>query len=132
MLPLDLIKEGVKVKMALHNRGYTLLLEQPVTDVPIMELFKTLTRYALLADNDRILKLLCWKAVRLALAKGVDHHLHTILVTLGNSLAKGNDIKFAFEVGNTAVLLSERHREDKGNYAYTQLCAYPGMSTRQV
>lgn len=124
----DIVKEEMRVKIALHHRPYSCLLERPIAENPIMELFKNLTRFALLSGNDRLLRILCWKAIRVALTKGIDHHFHTILVTLGNSMAKEkSDIKTAFEIATVAVHLSEKHRDDRGNYAYTQLVAYQGV-----
>eukprot|EP00804_Cyclotella_cryptica_P014908 CCRYP_000540-RA/>CCRYP_000540-RA protein AED:0.03 eAED:0.03 QI:1149/1/1/1/1/1/2/1050/711 len=124
----DVVKEEMKVKLALLNRSYSCLLDRPTAKNPIMELFKNLTRFALLSGNDRLLRILCWRAIRLALTKGIDHHFHTILVTLGSSMAKEkSEIKVAFEIATVAVHLSEKHREDRGNYAYTQLVAYQGV-----
>jgi hypothetical protein len=121
------LKEEMKVKVALHNRPYSCLLDQPLVENPLMELFKDVTQFALLSGNDRLLKIIAWKAIRLGLSKGIDHHFHTILVCLGNTLAKEKEIKVAFEICNTAVLMSEHYREDRGNYAYTQLIAYQGV-----
>ena len=123
----DCVKEEMKVKMAFHGRPYSCLLDQPLVENPLMELFKDVTQYALVSGNDRLLKIICWKAIRLGLQKGIDHHFHTILVCLGNIMAKEKEIKTAFEIANTAVLLSEMSREDKGNYSYTQLVAYQGV-----
>lgn len=123
----ECMKEEMKVKLALHNRPFSCLVDQPFVEIPMMELFKYVTQYALVSGNDRLLKIISWKAIRLGLQKGIDHNFHTILVCLGNTMAKEKEIKTAFEIVNTAMLISERSREDKGNYAYTQLVAYQGV-----
>jgi hypothetical protein len=123
----ECMKEEMKVKLALHNRAYSCLVDQPFVEIPMMELFKYVTQYALVSGNDRLLKIISWKAIRLGLQKGIDHNFHTILVCLGNTMAKDKELKAAFEIVNTAMLISERSREDKGNYAYTQLVAYQGV-----
>lgn len=123
----DCIKEEMKMKVALHSRPYSCLLDQPLVENPLMELFKDVAQYALFSGNDRLLKIISWKAIRLGLQKGIDRHFHTILACLGNTIAKEKEIKTAFEIANTAVLMAEKSREDKGNYAYTQLVAYQGV-----
>ena len=123
----ECLKEELKVKMALRNRPYSCMLDQPLVKNPLMEIFKVVNSQALLSGKDKLLKLICWKAIRLGLAKGIDNNFHTILVCLGVTLAREKEIKTAFEIANTAVLMAEKSREDRGNFAFTQLVAFQGV-----
>ena len=123
----ECFKEEMKVKVALRNRPYSCMLEQPLVKNPLMEIFKVVTAQALLTGKVKLLKLIAWKAVQLGLDKGIDNNFHGVLVCLGHTLAREKEIKTAFEVANTAVLMAEKFREDRGNSAYTQLVAFQGV-----
>ena len=122
----DCFKEEMKVKLALHKGSYSCILDQPLVENPLTELFVVVARQSSLSGKDKLLKLICLKAIQMGLSKGIDHHFHTILALLGYILAKEKNIKVACDIANTAVLMSEKSREERGS-AFTKVMAFQGV-----
>ena len=122
----ECFKEEMKVKLALRERSYSCLLDTPLVKCPLMEICVDVARQSTLSGKAKLLKLICWKTIRIGLLKGVDHHFHAILALLGATLAREKKIKIACEIANTAVLMSEKSVDDRGS-AFTQVIAFQAV-----
>ena len=69
-----MMKEEVKLKMALRNCSYSCLNDLQVTDEPIFSLFGHVMKNALFASKERLLRIIAWKAIQFALKRGVDRY----------------------------------------------------------
>jgi len=117
-----MVKEGAKLKKALRNHSFSYLIGlQVVADFPILALFKHLTKYAFIASKEKVVSILAWKAIQYTVKNGIDSNFPRILGLLSASVAKQGSVKTAFEIGNVALALSEKIRDDKDNYAQTQM-----------
>lgn len=123
----DIAIEKMRVKLALRNRSYSHLISLPIKDAPMFELFGHVTRFASFASKEIILKIVSWRAIRFAIENGINRHLPGIIVPLGVAYNKQGEIKKAYSLGNVAVLMAERFRSHKGDYACSKFAAYAGI-----
>ena len=120
-----LMKEELKLKMAMKHRSYSCLIKLPVAkDMPIFHLLMEVQRYALFTSNDKLLKVISWKALQLTIKNGMGKHLPVIVGILAASLAKQGKVKTAQELGKVAIALCDKVPEDKRNCAVTRFIAY--------
>lgn len=118
-------KEEVKLKVALRNQSYSSLTKLHVANVPILALFKHVTKFALFSGKGDVLKVLAWKAIHCVLKNGMDPDFPMILGILGGLFSKEGKIKSANECSNVVIALAELIRdEDKGKYTESLFAAY--------
>jgi len=122
-----MIKEQAKLKISLGSCSYSCLINLQVTHEPIILLFVHVMRCALFSSQERLLKILAWKAISFAARKGVDKSFPVVLATLGASFAKEGKVKTAHVVGNTALALSEKIQDDKEMYALARMMTYSSI-----
>lgn len=76
----SMLKEGMKLKLALRNRSYASLNDLPVVETPMAELFYNVIRWAQFSKKDELLRLLAWKAIRAAFKRGIDKYVEYCLL----------------------------------------------------
>lgn len=82
----DVIKQEMKVKMALKNRSYSCLAEIPVQDDPIFQLFAHVCECALFRgahEHERLLTLLLKRLIRRVIDKGMGKEFPGTFAILG-------------------------------------------------
>ena len=117
-------KEEVKLKLALKNRSYSCLTKLQVIDDPIFYLFFQIQKYCLFSGNDKVMKVLTWKAIQLATNKGMDRNLPAILCFHATSLAKQGKVKTAQELGHVSIAMLDKFPQDIEMCALTKSLAY--------
>eukprot|EP00579_Thalassiosira_antarctica_P001484 CAMPEP_0201869558 /NCGR_PEP_ID=MMETSP0902-20130614/3031_1 /ASSEMBLY_ACC=CAM_ASM_000551 /TAXON_ID=420261 /ORGANISM="Thalassiosira antarctica, Strain CCMP982" /LENGTH=1165 /DNA_ID=CAMNT_0048395085 /DNA_START=172 /DNA_END=3669 /DNA_ORIENTATION=+ len=118
-----MMKEQMKLKMAMKNRSYSCLVDLPLTYAPVLSIFYHVIRCALFSENKEVLKLLTWKAIKYSLKNGIDKDFPRVISMLGASLAKRGKVKAANELGNVSLQLTDNFREEK------EICAITKMTT---
>ena len=119
-----LMKEEMKLKIALKNGSYSCLARLPLIDDPIFWLFAQTQKNAQFSGNQSLLKLLSLKAIQHAIKCGMDRQLPVIVGVFGMLLSQQGKVKLAQELGNVAIALAERISEDKDIHATTHLITH--------
>lgn len=126
-----MVKEEMKLKLALHNRSYhSCLTELHIKEDPIFHLFRQTQKYSTYSSNDKLTKILSWKAIRYALQHGMSKEFPTIMVGLAALLAKQGEVKTAQEFGHLTIALSNKILDDAENCAFAQMIAYSTVVTQ--
>ncbi len=120
-------KEEMKLKLALKNRSYSCLTKLQVTDDSIFYLFFQIQKYCLFTGNEKMMKVLTWKAIQLATKKGMDRNLPAILCFFATSLAKQGKVKTAQELGHVSIAMLEKFPQDVEMCALTKSLAYSSV-----
>ena len=116
-----IIKEEAKSKMALKYGSYSKLTKLKMNeDRGIFWIISEVNRYAMFSGNKNLQKVLCWKAIQIAIKHGVDAHFPSILASLSMSMVSSGKFKSAQEVGNVALALRDEIRHDIDNRAMIQ------------
>ena len=116
-------KEEIKLKLALGKRSYSCLTSLPMAEVPIQAVFSHTTRYCLFSNQDKLMKIIAYNAIRCALKNGIDKDFPKILSLLGGSLTKQGQVKAANELGYVSLQLAEKIRDvDDCTLAHANIC----------
>eukprot|EP00571_Detonula_confervacea_P005110 CAMPEP_0172324898 /NCGR_PEP_ID=MMETSP1058-20130122/52584_1 /TAXON_ID=83371 /ORGANISM="Detonula confervacea, Strain CCMP 353" /LENGTH=516 /DNA_ID=CAMNT_0013041311 /DNA_START=150 /DNA_END=1697 /DNA_ORIENTATION=- len=67
-----MMKEEMKLKMAMKNRSYSCLIDLPLTYAPVLSIFYHVIRFALFSSQEAVVKLLTWKAIKYSIKNGTD------------------------------------------------------------
>ena len=86
----DMLKLEMKVKIALKNRPYTCLVERPVKNDPIFELFARVSECAVFhpQSQERLITMLVKRLILRVIDKGIGKEFPQIFVTLGMLMQK--------------------------------------------
>ena len=118
---VTMMKEEGKFKLALKNGSYAKLLKLKMNEGQgLFQLIIAVNRSAMFSGNKNLSKLICWKAIELAIKEGMDRYFPPLVSALAISLANAGKMKTALEVGNVALALRERILYDLENRAYIQ------------
>jgi hypothetical protein len=79
----DVVKQDMKVKMALKNRPYSCLVECPINDDPIFSLFAHVCQCAVYQSHERLATVLVKKLIRRVLDNGMGKEFPVIFLILG-------------------------------------------------
>ena len=124
-------KEEIKLKLALGKRSYSCLTSLPMAEVPIQAVFSHTTRYCLFSNQDKLMKIIAYNAIRCALKNGIDKDFPKILSLLGGSLTKQGQVKAANELGYVSLQLAEKIRDDLEHYATCRMAVYVSIINLQ-
>jgi len=122
-----MMKEEMKVKMALKNGSYSCLAKLPLKDEPILSLFMHVQKFALYASNEKLVKILAGKAIRCAIKRGMSRHLPLVMVSFASSLAKQGKVKTAQELGHVSIAISDKIPDDMEICVLTRALAHMGV-----
>jgi len=123
-----MIKEEVKLKIALRNRAYSCLEELPTKEDHMISVLSEVLKCALFTGNPKLVKIVAWKAIQLSIKRGVDQALPTIIVSLAMVLADQGNTKTAQELGQVVIALSKK---DHGVMAaYARMLTYGSVVCR--
>eukprot|EP00573_Skeletonema_grethae_P011004 CAMPEP_0201696292 /NCGR_PEP_ID=MMETSP0578-20130828/8002_1 /ASSEMBLY_ACC=CAM_ASM_000663 /TAXON_ID=267565 /ORGANISM="Skeletonema grethea, Strain CCMP 1804" /LENGTH=1063 /DNA_ID=CAMNT_0048182267 /DNA_START=34 /DNA_END=3222 /DNA_ORIENTATION=+ len=123
----DMIREKMKLKLALKGRSFASLINLQVIEDPIFELFAQVCRDSLFSGQRRLVMVVAWIAVRRAIQIGFDGYFLHALVILGQLQGKKGNVMAANEIGNVALALSENFRDIKFEYSFIQFANQAGI-----
>ena len=106
-----MLKEEMKLKMALHLGSYSCLTKLPIIEDPIFHLLRETQNFAAISGNSKLSKIVTWKAIQCALKRGMDKHLVLGLAFAAIMIGQEN-VKTAYEMAHVSVALSERFADD--------------------
>ena len=122
-----MMKEEMKLKMALQHRSYSCLTQLPIIeDDPMFCVFLQVLKVSAYSNN-KLTKVVAWKAICYALKRGISKNFPVVMVWFAAGLGKQGNVKTSNELGNVAVALSKRFPEDSEISAITQIVAYSVM-----
>jgi len=105
---LYLVKEEIKLKLALKNRPYSCLVKLPLKEDPIFHLFMEVQKFALWTSNAKLLKIVSWKAIAHACKRGMSKYLPAVVVGLAISTSSKGKVQTSVTLGQVALALSEK------------------------
>jgi hypothetical protein len=79
----DVVKQDMKLKMALKNRPYSCLVDCPIKDDPIFSLFNYVSLCAVFQSHDRLATVLVKKLIRRVLDSGMGKEFPGTFLFLG-------------------------------------------------
>ena len=120
----NIIKEELKLKVALRNRSYSSLAKLPVKDEPIFELFMTVQKYAQWSSNVNCVKVLSLKSIKHAIRSGMGRHFPTVIVYFAASVGVQGKVKNAQELGSVSISLCDKIPHDKEISASVRMKAH--------
>ena len=118
-----MMKEEMKIKLALRNRSYSCLTKLPIIVDPIFCVFMQVIRVSAFSDVN-LSKVVARKAIQCAIKRGIGRNFPTVMAFFAASMAMQGNVKNANELGNVAVALSKRFPDDAEIYGFTQGMAY--------
>ena len=104
-----MMKEEMKLKLAMRNRSFSCLLELPLCSPkydPLFLLLRQMQLYAMFSGNEDLQKVIVWKSIQFAIKHGMGRLLPTILAFYAGPLAVNGKVDTAQEIGNVAIALT--------------------------
>lgn len=100
----DMVREKVKLKLALKGRSFASLINLHVTEDPIFELFAHVCMDSMFSGQPRLVTVVAWIAVRRAIQVGCDGYFLQTLLILGQVQGKKGKL-FRLKYSIQSVLL---------------------------
>ena len=128
-----IVKEEMKLKMAMKGKSYGCLKELPKCPKkyePMFLLLRQLQLYAQFSGNEDLVKIIVWKTIQFAIKHGMGRLLPTILAFYAIPLAVNMKIDTAQELGNVALAMTEKISSDVEIVATTKSIVFGCVLTQ--
>ena len=110
-----IVKEEMKLKMAMHGKSYACLKELslcPKKYDTLFSLLRQLQLYAQFSGNGDLGKIIVWKAMQFAIKHSMGRQLPAIIALYAIPIAVNGKVDTAQELGNVALALTEKVHND--------------------